>query len=61
MQEFVEHILELSALQQGETVKSHKINIAKNERRIAELDKLITALYESMIKSLINEKRLMCT
>jgi hypothetical protein len=56
-QDFIAKIRESSELQQGETVKSHKKNIAKNERRIAELDKLITGLYESMMKSLISEER----
>jgi hypothetical protein len=56
-QEFIAKIRESSELQQGETVKSHKKNISKNERRIAELDKLITGLYESMMKSLISEER----
>jgi hypothetical protein len=55
--EFVERIRESSQLRQGETVKSHRKNIAKNERRAAELDKLITGLYESMMKSLISEER----
>ena len=55
--EFISRVRESSELRQGETVKSHKKNIAKNERRIAELDKLITGLYESMMKSLISEER----
>ncbi|MDR1246628.1 MAG: recombinase family protein [Clostridiales Family XIII bacterium] len=55
--EFVAKVREASELRQGETVKSYKKTIAKNERRVAELDKLITGLYESMIKELINEER----
>ena len=38
-------------------MKTQKKNITKNERRIIELDKLITGLYESMMKSLISEER----
>jgi len=56
-QEFINRVRESSELRQGETVKSHKKNITKNERRITELDKLITGLYESMMKSLISEER----
>jgi hypothetical protein len=55
--EFIARVRESSELKQGETVKSHRKNITKNERRIAELDKLITGLYESMMKSLISEER----
>jgi hypothetical protein len=55
--EFVAKVRESSMLRQGESVKSHRKTIAKNERRISELDKLITGLYESMMKSLISEER----
>jgi hypothetical protein len=55
--EFVAKVREASKLKQGETVKSQKKTIAKNERRIDELDKLITGLLETLIKQLISEER----
>jgi response regulator of citrate/malate metabolism len=55
--EFIEKIRESSAIKNSETVKSCKKQIAKNGYRIAELDSLITGLYESMIKGLLNEER----
>jgi DNA invertase Pin-like site-specific DNA recombinase len=55
--DFIAKVRETSALRQGETVKSQKKVLSKNERRISELDKLITGLYESMMKELINEER----
>ncbi len=45
-QEFVERVREASAIKQGETVKSYQKQIAKNERRIAEIDHIYKALYE---------------
>jgi DNA invertase Pin-like site-specific DNA recombinase len=55
--EFAERIRESSALQQGETVKSHKKAIAKNERRVAELDKLFWNVYEDKVKGVLSEER----
>ncbi|GHV16968.1 recombinase [Clostridia bacterium] len=55
--EFAAKFREESSLKQGETVKSYRKNIAKNERRIAGLDKLITGLLETLIKQLISEER----
>ena len=44
--EFVEKIREASEVKQEETAKAHKKQLAKNERRIAELDKLFQKVYE---------------
>lgn len=44
--EFVEKIREASAVQQEETAKAHKKQLAKNQRRIAELDNLFRKVYE---------------
>jgi DNA invertase Pin-like site-specific DNA recombinase len=44
--EFVERIREVSAVQREETAKEHKRQLAKNERRIAELDNLFRKVYE---------------
>jgi hypothetical protein len=55
--EFVAKLRESSALKQGETVKTTKRQIAKNERRIAELDKLFNVLYEDKVKGVLSEER----
>jgi DNA invertase Pin-like site-specific DNA recombinase len=47
--EFVELVREKSAVRQGETAQSHKRQIAKNEHRIAELEKIFRGLYEDKI------------
>jgi DNA invertase Pin-like site-specific DNA recombinase len=54
---FVEIIREASSIRQGETVKSHQRQIAKNEKRIAELDALFKKTYEDFAAGLLNEKR----
>ena len=54
---FIELVREKSALMHGETVKSGKKQIAKNERRIAELDKLIVSIYEDKVKGILPEER----
>jgi hypothetical protein len=50
-------VRQASALQQGETVKSNTKSIAKNERRIAELDKILRLLYEDKALGKITEER----
>ena len=55
--EFIEIIREASAVRQGEAAKSHKRQIAKNEKRIAELDILFRKTYEDFAAGLLNEKR----
>ncbi len=45
-QEFIERVREASAIKQGETAKSYQKQIARNERRIAEIDRVYKALYE---------------
>ena len=44
--EFVEFVREKSALRKGEAAKAHAKQIAKNERRIMELEKIFRSLYE---------------
>ncbi len=44
--EFVERIREASAIKHGETAKSYQKQISKNERRIAEIDRIYKALFE---------------
>jgi DNA invertase Pin-like site-specific DNA recombinase len=55
--EFVEMIRDASAVRQGEALKSHKKQIAKNEKRIAELDALFRKTYEDFAAGRLTEKR----
>jgi DNA invertase Pin-like site-specific DNA recombinase len=55
--EFIEKIREESVLHRGETAKSHKKTIAKNERRIAELDNLFQKTYEDNANGKLSDKR----
>jgi DNA invertase Pin-like site-specific DNA recombinase len=55
--DFAERVRQSSTLKQGETVKTHTRQIAKNERRIAELDKLFTSVYEDKVKGVLSEER----
>jgi len=54
---FIEIIRETSRIRQNEAVKSHKKQVAKNERRIAELDSLFKKTYEDFAAGLLNESR----
>ena len=54
---FVKIIREASAIQQGETAKSHQRQISKNEKRIAELDTLFKKTYEDFAAERLTEKR----
>jgi hypothetical protein len=55
--EFVQIIREASTVRQGDTAKSHKRQIAKNEKRIAELDTLFRKTYEDFATGRLTEKR----
>ena len=55
--EFIKKMHEQSAIQHGETVKSHQKAVAKHERRISELDNLIKRLYENLISGTLTQKR----
>ena len=55
--EFIEVIRERFAIKQGETAKSTKKQIAKNERRIAELEHIFRSLYEDKALGRIDMKR----
>jgi len=56
-QEFIEKVREMSAIRECETAKKHKKQIAKNERRIAELDKIYRSLYEDKALGKLSEAR----
>jgi hypothetical protein len=55
--EFMKIIREESELKQAESAKSHKRQISKNEKRIAELDTLFRKTYEDFAAGRLNEKR----
>jgi ribosomal protein L37E len=55
--EFIEIIREASDVRQNDTAKNHKRQIAKNEKRIAELDTLFKKTYEDFAAERLNEKR----
>jgi len=55
--EFVKIIREASAVRQNEAAKNHKRQIAKNEKRVAELDALFRKTYEDFSSGLLNESR----
>jgi len=55
--EFVQMVREVSSQKQDETIKSHSRKIAKNERRIAELDKMFQNLYGDKVSGVISEER----
>jgi len=55
--EFVDKLRESSAAAQGEMVKAYRKQIAKNERRLAELDKIYKSLYEDKALGRIDAER----
>jgi hypothetical protein len=55
--EFAEKIREASQLKQGESVKSHKRQIAKNEKRIADLDRTFKMLYDDRVSGVLSVER----
>ncbi len=55
--DFLKMLREESALKQAESAKSHRRQIAKNEKRIAELDALFRKTYEDFAAGRLNEKR----
>ncbi len=55
--EFVERVREASAVQREETAKAHKRQLAKNERRVAELDNLFRKVYEDNASGKLSDER----
>jgi hypothetical protein len=51
------HLRETSAVRQEETAKAHKKQLAKNERRIVELDKLFQKVYEDNATGKLSDSR----
>jgi len=54
-QEFIRRVRESSAIRQGETAKNHQKQIAKNERRLNEIDRIYKSLYEDKALGKIGE------
>jgi DNA invertase Pin-like site-specific DNA recombinase len=55
--DFQERVRAQSAVRQGETAKKYKKQITKNEKRIAELDKIYRCLYEDKALGKLPEER----
>jgi DNA invertase Pin-like site-specific DNA recombinase len=55
--EFIEKVRQSSTLKRGETLKTHTRQIFKNEKRIAELDKLFSNLYEDKVSGALTVER----
>lgn len=55
--QFVEKVSEMHSIRKGETLKVHRKQIAKNARRIAELDKLFTNLHEDKVSGVLSAER----
>jgi DNA invertase Pin-like site-specific DNA recombinase len=55
--EFAEKIREMHSIRKGETLKVHNKQLSKNKRRIAELDKLFTNLYEDKVSGALSAER----
>ena len=54
---FIKQIREASEVQQEETAKTYKKNLAKSEKRIAELNNLFRKIYEDNVSGKLNDKR----
>jgi DNA invertase Pin-like site-specific DNA recombinase len=55
--EFIQMVRENYSIKKGQTTKTHRSKIIKNERRIVELDKLFTAMYEDKVSGAISPER----
>ena len=55
--EFADRMREMSAVQQAESVKAHRKHLARNERRIAELDTLFRKTYEDNAVGKLSDAR----
>ncbi len=54
-EDFLRRVRENSAIQQGETAKAHQKLIARNERRLMEIDRIYKSLYEDKALGKIDE------
>ena len=55
--DFIKQVRETSAIRQSETAKEHKRRIAKEQKRISELNTLIRRIYEDNVAGRLTDKR----
>lgn len=55
--EFIRQVRETSSVQQEETAKAHRRRIAKEQKRVAELNTLIRKIYEDNVSGKLTDKR----
>jgi DNA invertase Pin-like site-specific DNA recombinase len=55
--DFINQVRETSAIRQEETARAHRSRIAKEEKRITELDALIKRIYEDYVSGRLTGKR----
>jgi hypothetical protein len=55
--EFIRQVREASAVKQEETAKAYRRRIAKEQRRVSELNTLIRKIYEDNVAGRLNDKR----
>lgn len=55
--EFIRQVREASAIRQTETARSHKKQIAKEQKRVDELNTLIRKIYEDNVSGKLTDKR----
>ena len=55
--EFIRQVREASNVRQEETARSHKKRIAKEQKRVAELNTLIRKIYEDNVSGKLSDKR----
>jgi hypothetical protein len=55
--DFIKQVREASAIQQDESAKSHKKRLAKEQKRVAELNALIRRIYEDNVNGKLSDKR----
>jgi hypothetical protein len=55
--EFIRQVRETSAVRQEQTAKAHRWRIAKEQKRVAELNTLIRKIYEDKVSGSLSEKR----
>jgi len=56
-EQFIQQMRETSSIQQEQTLKAHKKRLAKEQRRITELNTLIKRLYEDNVSGKLSDKR----
>ena len=55
--EFIRLITETSSAKQEQITKANRKQLSKNQKRIAELDRLIRQIYEDRVNGSLSEKR----